>query len=96
MGSSVAENVIITSIVIAAKYYLEANDVIVNCDIARLLYLCPERLNQMEESLLSLIIDQMYVSSYDYNKQACDLNKKIKAFELETRASSNMDQSEMT
>ena len=96
LSSSVAENVIITSIVIAAKYYMETTDVIVNCDIARLLYLQPERLNSMEESLLSMIIDQLFVSSQDYNKQACELNKKIKAFELETRASSTMDQTEMT
>jgi len=57
MTSSVAENVIITSIVIAAKYYMEATDVIVNCDIARLLFLKPEQLNQMEQCFLTLIID---------------------------------------
>jgi len=38
----------------------------------------------------------MYVSGYDYNKQACDLNKKIKSFDQETRASSEMDQGEVT
>jgi len=43
--------------VLAAKYYMEATDVIVNCDIARLLYLQPERLNLMEKTLLPLIVD---------------------------------------
>jgi len=68
MTSSVVENVVIAAIVIASKYYMEATDVIVNCDIARVLYLQPERLNQMEQSILSLIVDEMYVSCKDYNK----------------------------
>lgn len=63
-----AENVVIGAIVIASKYYLEATDVVVNCDIARLLYLAPARLNQVEEAMLPLIADLLYVSSHDYNK----------------------------
>jgi hypothetical protein len=42
LTSAIAENVIISSIVIAAKYYLEATEVVVNCDIARVLYLNPQ------------------------------------------------------
>ena len=32
-------SVIITSVVIAAKYYQEATDVVVNCDVARILHI---------------------------------------------------------
>lgn len=59
---------------IAAKYYQEATEVVVNCDIARILHIQPSRLNQMERTLLSFI-DQLYVSIHDYNKQACVFNK---------------------
>jgi NADH/NAD ratio-sensing transcriptional regulator Rex len=47
--------IIITSLVIAAKYYQEATEVVVNCDIARILHIQPYRLNQMERILVSLI-----------------------------------------
>ena len=57
LTTAVAESVVISSIVIAAKYYLEATEVVVNCDIARVLYLQPSKLNRMEEALLPLIID---------------------------------------
>jgi len=52
LTSAIAENIIITSLVIAAKYYQEATEVVVNCDIARILHIQPSRLNQMERILL--------------------------------------------
>lgn len=60
-------SIIITTLVIAAKYYQEATEVVVNCDIARILHMKPGRLNQMERTLLALI-DELYVSIHDYNK----------------------------
>lgn len=91
LTSAIAENIIITSLVIAAKYYQEATEVVVNCDIARILHIQPYRLNQMERILVSLI-DQLFVSIHDYNKQACVFNKQIReqmVLDIETRASSS-------
>ena len=69
LTSNSIENIVITSLVLAAKFYLEPSEVVVNCDIARLLQINHQQLNQMELTLIQ-VIDALYVSIHDYNKQA--------------------------
>ena len=41
LNSNVAESVLIISIILATKFYMESDEVVVNCDIARLLFIKP-------------------------------------------------------
>lgn len=73
----------------ASKFFLEANDVVVNCDIARVIGMEPLALNKIESTLAGLLDFNFFVSTLDYNKVACILNEKVKdQADKETQASS--------
>ena len=72
-------SVIVGSLVLAAKFFLEANDVVVNCDIARVLGMSPQTLNLCEYKLSTFLDFDFFVSPLDYNRVACTFNQKVKA-----------------
>jgi hypothetical protein len=66
-------SVVISCLIVAAKFYCETEDVVVNADIARLL--CESTLvadvewfNSMEEQILALLDFDLYVSVLDFNR----------------------------
>ena len=65
--------------VLASKFFLEANEVVVNCDIARVLGMSPQTLNKCEYILSTLLEFNVFVSPLDYNRVACIFNQKVKA-----------------
>ena len=73
-------------LILAAKYFCETEDVVVNIDICRMLGLkinnsfheANKRLTSMELKLLSLMDWQIYVSPQDYNSAQHNFNAKIK------------------
>ena len=68
----------ICSLILAAKFFCETQDVVVNCDIARFLAnsrnATATKLNEMESTLANLIDYNLFVSQQDYNKEANKLN----------------------
>ncbi len=72
-------SVTIGSLVLASKFFLEANEVVVNCDIARVLGMSPQTLNKCEYILSTLLEFNVFVSPLDYNRVACIFNQKVKA-----------------
>ena len=78
----------ITSVVLAAKFYLETCDLVVNSDIARLLSTSGTvmDLNGMEEALTDLLDFDLWVSSEQYNQKANSINvliQKARVVDLE-------------
>ena len=72
--------------ILAAKYFCETEEVVVNLDICRMLGLkvngsfheAAKRLMSMELQLLSIMDWDIYVSPQDYNKAQHKFNSKIK------------------
>ena len=67
-------SVLISAVILAAKYYCETEDVLVNCDIARYLTGIKnrgiEKLNEMESTLANILDFNLHVSLEEYNKEA--------------------------
>ena len=66
-------SVLISCLIIAAKFYCETEDVVVNADIARFLsggnlIADFEWLNSLEEQILSFLDFDLYVSLLDFNR----------------------------
>ncbi len=76
-----------TCLILAAKYFCETEDVVINLDICRMLGLkinnsfheATKRLMSMELKLLSLMDWNIYVLPQDYNFAQHKFNAKIKA-----------------
>lgn len=68
----------------AAKFYCETEDIVVNIDIARAIGLGSgildglQKLNAMEAKMLDLLDYNLFVSIKDYNKVQNFLNEKVK------------------
>jgi len=76
---------------LASKFFLEATDVVVNCDIARVLGMPTRTLNKIESTLAGFLDFNFFVSTLDYNRVAHLLNQKVKdqaKADEETQASS--------
>lgn len=71
-------SIMITALVLAAKFYCETQDVVVNADIAKLLCSLNKTasfdLNAMEATLADLVDFDLFVSQQEYNKEAGKLN----------------------
>jgi len=69
---------------LAAKFYCETEDIVVNIDIARAIGLGSgildglQKLNAMEAKMLDLLDYNLFVSIKDYNKVQNFLNEKVK------------------
>ena len=68
----------ISALILAAKFFCETQDVVINGDIARFLAnsrtFSSDKLNEMEGTLAELIDYNLFVSQQDYNKEANKLN----------------------
>ena len=77
----------ISCLLLASKFYLETQDVVVNSDIARILtginHMSTHQLNKMELTMASLLNFEFYVSIFDYNRVANLLNVKVKRYNEE-------------
>ena len=68
LTSAVIEKVLITSVVLAHKYYLENNEITVNFRVSNFLGIERRNLCEMEHILMEKI-DCMYISENEYNTQ---------------------------
>ena len=74
MSSQMIENIALTCILVAAKFNLETEDVVVNTDIARAMKLGNnkidglQKLNAMEAKMLEILDFELFVSIKDFNK----------------------------
>ena len=87
----------ITSLVLAAKFFCETQEVVVNADIARLLSGSKSAaafdLNAMEAAFADLIDFHLFVSQEEYNKEANKVNlllQKARQEELAQRQKSKL------
>jgi len=77
-------SVAITCLILAAKFYCETEDIVVNIDIARAIGLGSgildglQKLNAMEAKMLDLLDFNLFVCIKDYNKVQNFLNEKVK------------------
>lgn len=78
LSTSIVENLMITALVLAAKFYCETQDVVINADIAKLLCSLNKStefdLNAMEATFADLVDFDLFVSQQEYNKEAGKLN----------------------
>ena len=74
-------SVIITSLILAAKFYCETQDVVINGDVAKLLAKINKtssfNLNEMEATMAGLVDFNLFVTQQEYNKEASKLNLQV-------------------